>query len=76
MANIDYSCGCGCRWNYTGDTCTTFRDGGTQDWNGDKSERIDLCPECNTQGTVTNPKKGVPGFTTTDNGTVGGNWNL
>lgn len=46
----NYTCpSCSNEWTYNGNTCTTFRDGGVQSWNGDKSERIDLC-ECGTQG--------------------------
>ena len=40
---------CSKDWSYEGDTCTTFRDGGMQTWNKDKSVRIDTC-ECGTEG--------------------------
>ena len=47
----NYTCpDCGNDWTYSGNTCTTFRDGGKQTWNGDKSERIDVCT-CGTVGT-------------------------
>ena len=46
----DYTCPeCSKEWSYTGNTCTTFRDGDVQTWNGDKTERIDLC-ECGCKG--------------------------
>ena len=47
----NYKCpACSNEWSYAGDTCTTFRDGGKQTWNKDKSERIDTCT-CGTEGT-------------------------
>lgn len=46
----NYKCpACSNEWSYEGDTCTTFRDGGSQHWNKDKSERIDMCT-CGEQG--------------------------
>lgn len=46
----NYTCPeCANEWTYNGNTCTTFRDGGVQTWNGDKSERIDTC-SCGTIG--------------------------
>lgn len=46
-----YTCpSCNNTWDYEGDTCTTFRDGGKQTWNKDKTVRIDTC-ECGTEGT-------------------------
>jgi hypothetical protein len=55
---LNYKCPeCANEWTYTGNSCTTFRDGGVQTWNGDKSERIDTCT-CGTEGThITTPLK-------------------
>jgi hypothetical protein len=45
-----YQCpACDNEWEYTGNTCTTFRDESVQTWNGDKTERIDTCT-CGTEG--------------------------
>lgn len=67
----NYNCpACGKNWTYNGNTCTTFRDGGKQTWNADKSERIDIC-ECGTQGelpSVNYKDKGVA-VSFKDNGT-------
>lgn len=67
----NYKCpSCNKDWSYTGNTCTTFRDGGKQTWNGDKSERIDIC-ECGTTGDlqVTDLRKKNVAVSFTDRGT-------
>ena len=50
---LEYSCECGTEWEYSGNTATTFRDGGIQTWaNSKDTERVDLCPSCGKQGTT------------------------
>ena len=72
MARLNYTCKCGEKWSYQGNTATTFRNGGVQTWaNSKDTYRGDLCPACGDQGEtekVDFSKKNI-GVNFTDNGT-------
>jgi hypothetical protein len=66
---LEYKCPkCDNEWTHTGNTCTTFRDGGVQTWNGAKDHRIDICT-CGAQGTHTNKGVSNAKISFTDRGT-------